>query len=96
MTANWARRWVHTWARERHGVTEIRISYGGGSFYNGRPCRFGDGPTERGQVTLAERNGALVLDLPWATEAVVPQRPYPAWPGRMTWAGAFALVPWPT
>jgi hypothetical protein len=67
-------------ARERPGVTEIRISYGGGSFYNGRPCRFGDGPAERGQVTLAERNGALVLDLPWAAEAVVPQRPRPPWP----------------
>jgi hypothetical protein len=65
-------------ARERPGVTEIRISYGGGSFYNCEPRRFGGEVTEQRRVTLAQRDGALVLDLPWATEAVVPHRPWPA------------------
>ena len=64
-------------ARERPGITEIRISYGGGSFYNGGPRRFGGGVKESRPVTLAERDGTLVLDLPWAEEAVVPQRPRP-------------------
>jgi hypothetical protein len=76
-------------ARERPGVTEIRISYGGGSFYNCGPRRFGGGVMESRPVTLAERDGTLVLDLPWAEEAVVPQRPRPApvippWPGPLT------------
>jgi hypothetical protein len=96
-------------ARERPGVTEIRISYDGGSFYNFGPRPFGDEvnepprsgdevnepprsgdevnePRRSGgewneprRVTLAQRDGALVLDLPWATEAVVPHRPRPAW-----------------
>jgi hypothetical protein len=64
-------------ARERPGVTEVRISYGGGSFYNGGPRRFPGDVAESRPVTLAERDGVLVLDLPWAEEAVVPQRPLP-------------------
>jgi hypothetical protein len=63
-------------AERRPGVAEIRISYAAGGFYNLGPRRF-DGPGgESGQPPrLSRRDGALVLDLPLATEAVVPQRP---------------------
>jgi hypothetical protein len=71
-------------ARERPGITEIRISYGAGSFYNGGSRRFGGEVRGSRRVTLAERDGALVVDLPWAEEAVVPQRagpsPLTGWP----------------
>jgi hypothetical protein len=63
-------------AQRRPGVTEIRISYASGGFYNGRPRRFRGriGP-RRQHPRLLPRSGGLVLDLPSATEAVVPQRP---------------------
>jgi hypothetical protein len=65
-------------AHERPGVREIRISYGGGRYYNIQPRRFRRiGP--RRQLRLRPRGGVLVLDLPAAGEAVVPQRHQP-WP----------------
>lgn len=68
-------------ARRRPGVLEIRIAYGGGSFYNVRPRRFLS-PRRRPAVSsaparLRAARGHLVLDLPWATEATVPQRADP-------------------
>jgi hypothetical protein len=67
-------------AERRPGVREISISYGGGHYYNAGPARFdGTGP-QRGQPRLHEQRGALVLYLPEAREAVVPQRP---WPGTV-------------
>ncbi|HEY6279053.1 MAG TPA: hypothetical protein VIX86_22295 [Streptosporangiaceae bacterium] len=65
-------------AGERPGVQEIRISYGGGRFYNCEPRRFGAGVRRPRPPRLAGRDGALVLDLCWAGEAVVPQRAMPA------------------
>jgi hypothetical protein len=67
-------------ARKRPALREIRISYGGGRFYNNEPRRFPHriGPW-RHRARLRERPGSLVLDLPTAREAVVPQRPMP-WP----------------
>lgn len=63
-------------AGQRPGVREIRISYGAGRFYNIRPRRFRRRPgLRRHQERLYERRGRLVLDLPAAAEAVVPQRP---------------------
>ena len=64
-------------ARERPGVREIRINYGGGSYYNLRPCQFGRTGPQPDQTRLYQDDGALVPDLPTATEAVVPQRPGP-------------------
>ena len=54
----------------------VQISYGGGSFYNGEPRQFARRTGPQGQIRLDQHEG-LVLDLPAATEAVVPQRPYP-------------------
>lgn len=57
------------------GLAEIRISYASGGFYNMAPRQFG-GHEPPGQTPrLSLRDGRLVLDLPSATEAVVPQRP---------------------
>jgi len=64
-------------ARSRPGVREVRIAYGGGAHYNMTPSTF---RTDRGDRTgpalLRARRGHLELRLPWATEAVVPQRPF--------------------
>jgi hypothetical protein len=67
-------------ASRRPGLREIRISYGGGRFCNNQPRRFRRriGP-RRHRARLREAQGGLVLDLPAAREAVVPQRPMP-WP----------------
>jgi hypothetical protein len=64
-------------AEQRPGVREISISYGGGLYYNRRPARFHRIGPQRGQTRLQDRRGALVLYLPEAREAVVPQRPWP-------------------
>jgi hypothetical protein len=63
-------------ARHRPGVREIRISYGGGRYYNLGPRTFG-GPADplRRPVRLYLDRGALAIDLPAAGEAVVPHRP---------------------
>ena len=67
-----------TWlARERPGVREIRISYGGGGYYNGGPRQFVRSADPQDKMRLYQHDGELVLDLPLATEAVVPQRPLP-------------------
>jgi hypothetical protein len=61
--------------RQRPGVREIRINYGGGRYYNTQPCRFAHrGPPPR-QIRLHLQHGLLVLDLPTAEEAIVPDRP---------------------
>jgi hypothetical protein len=64
-------------AEQRPGIREIRISYGGGGFYNGRPRQFACRTDPQGKIRLYQPDGELVLDLPLATEAVVPQRPQP-------------------
>lgn len=64
-------------AQQRAGIREVRISYGGGSFYNCEPRQFAQRTGSPGTIRLRQRNGELVLDLPMATEAVVPQRPPP-------------------
>ena len=64
-------------AEQRPGTREVQISYGGGSFYNCEPCQFARHADPRGTIRLRQHQGELVLDLPRATEAVVPQRPNP-------------------
>ena len=65
-------------ARQRPGVRSIRIKYGGGRFYNLEPRRFRPRVNVwRSQVRLRRQRGHLVLDLPGASEATVPQRPIP-------------------
>jgi hypothetical protein len=64
-------------AQQRPGVREIRVRYAGGRYYNVRPARFRRISPRRDQVRLYDRRGALVLYLPEAREAVVPQRPWP-------------------
>ena len=64
-------------ARQRPGVAqEIRIRYGSGAFWNLGPYRFGPVTgADAGPPRLSEQDGELVLDLPVASEATVPQRP---------------------
>ncbi len=63
-------------ARERPGVRSIRIRYGGGRFYNLEPRRFMPRINVwRSQIRLRCQRGRLILDLPGASEATVPQRP---------------------
>jgi hypothetical protein len=64
-------------AEQRPGIRDVRISYGGGSFYNGEPRQFARRTGLQGKIRLHQHQGELVLDLPAATEAVVPQRPHP-------------------
>lgn len=66
-------------ARQRPGVREIRISYGSGCYYNMQPRRFRRIGLGRRRLRLRQRRGTLVLDLPQAGEAIVPQRPQ-RWP----------------
>jgi hypothetical protein len=62
-------------AQRRPGVAEIRISYAAGGYYNVEPRRFGGQHRPGGRPRLSLGDGRLVLELPSATEAVVPQRP---------------------
>jgi hypothetical protein len=64
-------------ARQRPGVREIRISYASGGFYNLGPRQFRPSASPPPHARLREHSGSLILDLPAATEAVVPQRPGP-------------------
>lgn len=73
--------------KARPGVREIRIIYRRGAYYNGGPSEFparrrsraaspaGASPLLR--PLLREDAGQVLLDLPQATEAVVPHRPLP-------------------
>lgn len=62
-------------AERQPGLAEIRISYASGGFYNigVTPIRCARAPGQTPRLSL--RDGRLVLDLPSATKAVVPQRP---------------------
>jgi hypothetical protein len=62
-------------AERQRGVAEIRISYASGGYYNIGPRRFGGHAVPGRTPRLSLRDGSLVLDLPSATEALVPQRP---------------------
>ena len=64
-------------ADQRPGLREIRISYGGGSFWNIEPRQFTPRMDPQATIRLYQDDGTLSLDLPLATEAVVPQRPQP-------------------
>ena len=64
-------------AGQRPGTREVQISYGGGGFYNCEPRQFARRADPQGKIRLHQHQGELVLDLPIATEAVVPQRPLP-------------------
>jgi hypothetical protein len=68
-------------ARQRPGVRSIRIKYSGGRFYNVESHRFRASiprvNVRRSQARLRQQRGHLVLDLPGASEATVPQRPFP-------------------
>jgi hypothetical protein len=62
-------------AAQRPGVREIRIIYHEGRFYNMRPRQFDPVVPAPRRARLREESGGLVLDLPTATEATVPERP---------------------
>ena len=64
-------------AGQRPGVREIRISYGGGGFYNAGPRHLARRADLQGTIRLHQHDGELVLDLPRATEAIVPHQPQP-------------------
>jgi hypothetical protein len=64
-------------ASRRPGLQEIRITYGSGSFWNFEPRQFASRIGPEAMMRLYLHDGALALDLPVATEAVVPQRPQP-------------------
>jgi hypothetical protein len=64
-------------AGQRPGTREVQISYGGGRFYNCEPYQFARRADPHGKIRLHQHQDELVLDLPIATEAVVPQRPLP-------------------
>jgi hypothetical protein len=70
-------------ARARPGVREVRINYCGGYYYNFQPGRLATIGPPRRQIRLYQHVDTLVLDLPSASEAVVPQRspPWPPMPG---------------
>lgn len=67
-------------AQRRPGVREIRVNYCGGYYYNLQPGRFATIGPQRRQIRLYQQDDALVLDLPSAREAVVPQRSQPCSP----------------
>ena len=64
-------------AEQRPGTREVQISYGGGSFYNCEPRQFARRTDPQAKMRLHQHQDELVLDLPTATEAVVPQRSNP-------------------
>jgi hypothetical protein len=66
-------------ARRRPGALDIRIRYGGGGFYNLGSRRFGHSEFrgQGGQIRLHLLRERLFLDLPEASEAIVPCRPHP-------------------
>jgi hypothetical protein len=67
-------------SRQRPGVLDIRINYGRGGYYNMRPSRIHPSVSIwPGQARLYQERESLILELPEATEAIVPHRPR-AWP----------------
>ena len=68
-------------AGQRPGTRDVQISYGGGSFYNCERGQFARRTGPQGKIRLHQHEGQLALDLPTATEAIVPQRPHrESWP----------------
>jgi hypothetical protein len=67
-------------SRHRPGVIDIRISYGRGGYYNMRPSQiYPSISIWPNRTRLFQEHGSLILELPTATEAIVPHRPDP-WP----------------
>lgn len=67
-------------SRQRPGVQYIRIRYGRGGFYNMRPSQIHPSVSIwPNQTRLYTDHGSLIVELPTATEAIVPHRPVP-WP----------------
>jgi hypothetical protein len=67
-------------SRLRPGVLDIRINYGRGGYYSMRPSRiYPSVSIWPSQTRLYQEHGSLILELPEATEAIVPHRPRP-WP----------------
>jgi hypothetical protein len=67
-------------SRQRPGILDIRIRYGRGGYYNMRPSHIHPSISIwPSQTRLYQENGRLILELPAATEAIVPHRP-PPWP----------------
>jgi hypothetical protein len=67
-------------SRQRPGVLDIRISYGRGGYYNMRPSQiYPSISIWPSQTRLYQEHRSLILELPVATEAIVPHRPRP-WP----------------
>ena len=70
----------------RPGVREIRIDYRSGGYYNLAPRRFRPRTGSRLlSPALVLRNEDLTLVLPAATEALVPERPWPLAPPDRRW-----------
>jgi hypothetical protein len=67
-------------SRQRPGILDIRIRYGRGGYYNMRPSQIHPSISIwPSQTRLYQEHGRLILELPAATEAIVPHRPHP-WP----------------
>jgi hypothetical protein len=67
-------------SRQRAGVVDIRINYGRGGYYSMRPSQiYPSISIWPSQARLYQEHGSLILELPTATEAIVPHRPRP-WP----------------
>jgi hypothetical protein len=78
--------WYHNLTADPHaelqdgGVLDIRIRYGRGGYYNMRPSQIHPSISIwPSQTRLYRERGSLILELPAATEAIVPHRPHP-WP----------------
>ena len=69
-------------AEQRPGIREIRIRYGAGYYWNFEPHQFTRHTDTQGHIRLHQHNCCFILDLPLATEAVVPQRPQPGPPAH--------------
>jgi hypothetical protein len=64
-------------AEQRPAIREIRIRYGAGYYWNFTSRQFTRDPDSHADIRLHQHDGGIVLDLPLATEAVVPQRAQP-------------------
>lgn len=67
-------------SRQRPGVLDIRVNYGRGGYYNMRPSQiYPSVSIWPSQTRLYQEHASLIIELPAATEAIVPHRPRP-WP----------------